>query len=326
MTFHADRLTRALQALLLPFALLFLVVGCATPAIRSTADKPLTAAEQTQLWMNPGDITARDLFFGPGGKQRAPDPRATYKVLAFDASGNSKGYDVQDPQGREWKIKVGEEVQPEIVASRLLWAIGFHQPATYVVPILKLDGGRYEDNGGFARLRFKEGHKSAGDWSWHQNPFVGTRPLKGLLVANLIMNNWDLKSTQNRIYLMDDSEPEPSRRYVVQDLGAAFGKSRWPTGSKSKIDDFESQNLIRRVHANAIDFDYHARHKELFKDITLADVAWTCRLFARLSDQQWDDAFRAGGYTEDVRRRYIAKLKSKVQEGLAPERRAAATR
>jgi hypothetical protein len=38
---------------------------------------------------------------------------------------------------------------------------------------------------------------------------------------------------------------------------------------------------------------------------------------ARVSDAQYDDAFRAGGYSDDVRRRYVAKLKSKIAEGLA---------
>ena len=32
---------------------------------------------------------------------------------------------------REWSLKLGPEAQSEVVASRLLWAIGFHQPPTY---------------------------------------------------------------------------------------------------------------------------------------------------------------------------------------------------
>jgi hypothetical protein len=38
---------------------------------------------------------------------------------------------------------------------------------------------------------------------------------------------------------------------------------------------------------------------------------------AGLSDQQWDDAFRAAGYVDAYRQRYIAKLKAKIAEGLA---------
>ena len=51
--------------------------------------------------------------------------------------------------------------------------------------------------------------------------------------------------------------------------------------------------------------------------LTIPDVVWTCRLFARLSDRQLDDAFRAAGYSDDERARYVAKVKSKIAEGLA---------
>jgi hypothetical protein len=314
-------LARASQALM-PLPLLILFAACA-PAIRNTSPKPVTAGEIAQLWVEPQDIGSRDLFHGPGGKQRVPAAE-TFKVLRFDVTGNSPGYDVVDSKGRKWKVKVGEEVQPEIVASRLLWAIGFHQPPTYLVGNLQLDGGRTEDSGQPARLRAEFGYKTEAEWSWHQNPYVGTRYLKGFLVANLILNNWDLKSSQNRIYVHDDAADEPRRRYVVQDLGAALGKTSWPTGTRSNIEDFESQKLVDRVENGRVRFDYHARHKELLADITPADVAWTARLFARLTDAQWSDAFRAANYPENISKRFIAKLKSKVQEGLALEKRAAA--
>jgi hypothetical protein len=307
----------------LTLPLLLLMTACA-PAIRSTADKPLTTGEIAQLWIEPKDITSRDLFHGPGGKQNAPAAEK-FKVLRFDATGNSPGYDVVDDQGREWKVKIGEEVQPEIVASRLLWAIGFHQPPMSLVGNLQLDGGRPEDTGQPARLRAEFDYKTEGNWSWHQNPFVGTRYLKGLLVANVILNNWDLKDSQNRIYLYGDSAAETRRRYVVQDLGAALGKTAWPTGTRSKIEDFESQKLVERVENGRVKFDYHARHKELFEEITPADVVWTARLLSRLTDAQWSGAFRAANYPDDISKRFIAKLKSKVQEGLALEKRAAAT-
>jgi hypothetical protein len=30
--------------------------------------------------------------------------------------------------------------------------------------------------------------------------------------------------------------------------------------------------------------------------VTIADVRWACGLLNRLTDEQWHDAFRAGGY------------------------------
>ena len=42
---------------------------------------------------------------------------------------------------------------------------------------------------------------------------------------------------------------------------------------------------------------------------------------ARLSDAQWHDAFRAGGYSREDAARYIAKFKEKIVQGLALETR-----
>ena len=156
---------------------------------------------------------------------RGRSTRCRSKCSSSTAPGNSVGYEVVDARGREWKAKLGEEVQPEIVASRLLWAIGFHQPPMYHVPNLQLEGGRGEDSGQQARVRAEFGYKTESDWSWHENPFVGTRQMKGLLVANLILNNWDLKATQNRIYVIEGARRRPdaplrrpgSRRGAWQD-------------------------------------------------------------------------------------------------------------
>ena len=304
---------------------LCLLSACATP-MKNTAASPLTAAELAQLWVEPTDLSSRDLFGGPGAQSAKPDPTATYKVTAVDTTGYSAGYDVVDPAGREWKVKLGNEVQPEIVASRVLWAIGFHQPAMFYVANLRLDGGKPEDNGRTARLRVEEGYKTENMWSWNENPYVGTQPFKGLLVANLVLNNWDLKASNNRIYQLAEGAPQPTRRYVVQDLGAALGRTRWPTGNRNDIEAFESQKLVDGVANGVVDFDYHARHRELFKDITPADVVWTCKLLTRLSDGQWKDAFRAANYPEPLTQRFIAKLKAKIQEGLALETRATVTR
>jgi hypothetical protein len=40
-----------------------------------------------------------------------------------------------------------------------------------------------------------------------------------------------------------------------------------------------------------------------------------CQLFARLTDRQLNDAFRAAGYAEPQRERYIRKIKEKVAQG-----------
>jgi hypothetical protein len=50
-----------------------------------------------------------------------------------------------------------------------------------------------------------------------------------------------------------------------------------------------------------VEFDYHGWHQELVRDRTAPDdLVWASDLLGRLSDRQWADAFRAGGYTGDA--------------------------
>ncbi|HEV8701157.1 MAG TPA: hypothetical protein VGV60_07800 [Candidatus Polarisedimenticolia bacterium] len=279
-----------------------------------------TAESMSCLWVKPADISSRNLFYGPGGAGLVPRPDVAYRFQDLDTTGHSGGYDVQDPQGRTWDVKIGDEAQSETVVSRILWAIGYHQPATYYVPRWRMIGGptaRPEPG----RFRFESDHKKDGEWSWQENPFVGSVPYRGLVIANLLLNNWDLAAENNRIYRVKDASGRRATWFVVQDLGAALGKSRWPLGSRNVIEDFESQDLVMDFENGRVTFDFHSRHKELLKEITAADVVWTCRLMARLTDRQLHDAFRAAGYTRDVRERFVRKIKQKIRQGLALETR-----
>ena len=46
-------------------------------------------------------------------------------------------------------------------------------------------------------------------------------------------------------------------------------------------------------------------------------MAWASALLGRLSDKQWNDAFRAGGYEPAVANRFIKVLKAKIRQGKA---------
>ena len=109
--------------------------------VRSTAEAPLTAEQLAELWSEPADIASRDLFHGPGGPSLAPAPGAVFDFVSKDTKGYSWGWDVKDASGMEWSVKYGPEAHSEVVSSRLLWAIGFHQPPTYYVERWELRGG-----------------------------------------------------------------------------------------------------------------------------------------------------------------------------------------
>jgi hypothetical protein len=296
--------------------------ACLIPLLPAAARRSESAGPSAELaaelWEQPTDIASRDLYFGPGGRGLAPESGATFRVVGLDRKGHSHGYDVVDGEGREWAVKVGEEAPAEVAVSRILWAIGYHQPISYFVPEWKMiDGKRGKPEPG--RFRVSSDHKVIGEWSWGDNPFEGTQPFHGLIVANLVLNNWDFTKSNTRIYRMKAPGERPARRYVMQDVGGSLGKTRWPLGTRNNIEDFESEDLVRRVDDGHVHFTYKARHRLVVKDIPVSDVVWTCRLLDRLSESQLDDAFRAAGYPPEIRARYVTKIRAKIQEGLGLE-------
>ena len=302
-------------------------MACGRPAPRVDVD-PRAKNGIGQLWRQPSNLSGRNLRHGPGGAEVAPDASAIFRFERADRSGYSSGYDVASPDGRKWSVKLGPEAQSEVAASRILWAIGYHQPATYYVPRWRMSG-EIEGPQEAGRFRFEDPRwKPVGEWSWYENPFVSTRPFRGLIVANLVLNNWDLKTSNNRI-VEYSGRPAVERAYIVRDLGASLGRTTfpawlnwppmrmWKQGSRNDIEDFESQRLIKQVDGDRVEFDYRGVNRSLLDTVTTADVVWACQLMARLSDRQWREAFEAAGYSKDISERYVRKIKSKIAEGLA---------
>ena len=107
------------------------------------------------------------------GRTRRRRRTSSTQVRKRDTSGYSSGYDVVGPDGREWDIKVGKEAQTEIVVSRILWALGYHQPAAYYVTGWKL-AGTWEDEGEPARFRLESDHDSRGRMGVARQPVQRT--------------------------------------------------------------------------------------------------------------------------------------------------------
>jgi hypothetical protein len=287
------------------------------------AGKPVPIAA---LWVEPADIAKRDLYFGPGGKSNAPRGE-TFEYVQGESL-LSWGYDVKDPQGQEWSVKFGVESQAEVAVSRLLWAIGYHQPPTYYVDAWALTG-RHDGPQPPGRFRLERPVADVVDvWDWYENPFVGSREFAGLIVANIIFNNWDLKAQNNKIYEYKEPVRGVTRAYVVRDVGASFGKTRrpwdlrwlWdrgsPQGTKNSVEDFESEGFIIGVEGDRVLFDMNTGHRRLLESLTVADVRWTCELLNRLSREQMLDAFRAANYDAAVAERFVQKIRAKVDQGL----------
>jgi hypothetical protein len=278
-------------------------------------------APPATLWVEPTDLERRDLFDGPWGAERAPNPGARYILVQHKHSGVNPGMTIRDPLGREWSVKqsgadIPDEGPVEVALSRVLSAVGYHQPPVYYLPSFTLedDWGTHVEPGG--RFRLKDAAlKDRGGWSWQQNPFVGTTPYRGLLVILMMFNSSDLKNANNTLYEFQSTKGR-EHWYVVRDLGGSLGTTGRFAPRKNDADAFERHPFILGIRDGYIQFHYKGFHQELVREhITAADVAWASQLLDRVSDRQWHEAFRAGGYPPDLSARFIRALKNKLAAG-----------
>jgi hypothetical protein len=309
---------RPLLLMLTPLVFGIYLPMCPKPELRPTV--PADRVDLAELWERPDHIADADLFYGPWGREHAPDPAATYRFIKPKTSGSNPGMTVVDSAGREWSVKQAHhdrsrapEGPIEVVISRILSGIGYHQPPVYYMPAFTLRdtfGERTEPGG---RFRLHDNRlNDRGPWSWQQNPFVGTRPYNGLLVILMMLNSSDLKNSNNTLYEVRNGK-ERQRWFVVRDLGIGLGSTGKVSPPRGDIDAFEEHGFITGVENGFVTFDYRGYHEELVqRQITPEDVQWAGELIGRITYRQWHDAFRAGGFDEEMARRFIARLQLKV--------------
>lgn len=295
-----------------------IVIGCGGGIAIRTPERPPSPDQIKELWIDPGN-QPRDLFWGVGGQKYAPAPDAVYTFEARDDVGFSSSYDVRDPQGVEWSAKIGPESQSEVVLSRVLWGLGYHQPPVYYLPSWKLERDGHVRIESEARFRPKlpQLERLKEYWWWQQNPFVGTHELSGLLVVLAMFNSTDLKNDNNSIYKLTEPWEGADRWFVVRDLGASLGETGKLFPRRNWLDGFEKHGFITAIDGARVEFDYVGRHQELLSMIHPPDVQWAAQRMQRITDTQWRDAFRAANYADADAQRFIRRLKQKIDDGLA---------
>ena len=250
------------------------------------------------LWRAPTDLESRDLLLGAGGERMKPDLRRV-TFIEKKSGGYSTKYRVKDASGNEWVAKLGKEAQPDTAANRLLWAVGYETEIAYLVPKLTIEG-----KGTFENVRLEARPKSidrGDEWQWDSNPFTNTPEFRGLKVMMLLINNWDIKDSNNVILAVrNPSTGENELLYIISDLGGSLGKTGgFFSRSRNKPMDFIKSDFIESVRGNVIDFNYGGKSKALFENLTISDAKWIGGLLSRLSDEQINDAFRAANYAPD---------------------------
>lgn len=251
------------------------------------------------MWRKPVDISRRNLFLGPGGTAMRPDLRSL-TFIKEEKGGYSRKYRVRDASGREWVAKIGKEAQSETSAVRLLWGLGYETEVNYLVPLVQIPG-----KGTFRNVRFEarpDNVKRVEGWRWSRNPFIGTREFQGLKIMMALINNWDMKDSNNEIlYIRGPRGGE--LRYVISDLGATFGHASgtplfWRlTRSRNNPEKYSKSKFFKKVKDNRVQIHQGGKNRGLFKNITVDEALWMGTLLAQLTDQQISDAFRAANYT-----------------------------
>jgi hypothetical protein len=268
------------------------------------------------LWRAPDDIATRDLFLGPGGAEMQPR-LSRLKFIKEEKGGYSKKFRVRDAAGREWVAKIGKEAQSETAAVRLMWAVGYETEINYLVPRVTIPG-----KGTFENVRFEARPKEIKrleEWKWDKNPFVGTRPFQGMKVMMALLNNWDIKDSNNEILLVRGARGN-ELQYIISDLGATFGKSGslpviWRfTRSRSNPEDYAKAKFLDEVNNGYVFFHYNGKRNDLFDDITVADARWIGHWLARLSQAQIRDAFSAANYSREEIDLLTEAVRNRIEE------------
>ena len=276
------------------------------------------------LWKDPGDISTRNLLLGPGGEGMKPDI-SNITFIKDEVGGYSAGFRVRDGAGNTWVAKLGKEAQPETAASRFVWAVGYVSEIHYLFPCVQIKGAPDKnvercEGKGFANVRFearpKEIKRQGAIWSWANNPFVGTKELKGLIVMMALLNNWDLKDDNNKlIYVPGMDGAQGETQYIISDLGATFGKTGgFMSRSRNDPEDYAKSKFIEGVEGNRVKFAYSGKNSGLFKDITVDDAKWIGGLLSRLSDEQLADAFRAGNFTPEEVQLLVTATRARINQ------------
>ncbi len=309
-------------------------------------EKQIKKAQRTEaaanlpavLWHDPGDISSFDLVNGAGGQDHAPRADAEYKFLSEDMNGTSPKFYVQDGDGVKWLVKLGPEAKPETAAARFVWAMGYFTDEDYYLDHIHVSGlpklhrgEHFISADGIVRgTRLKRQGKFSkriANWNWFDNPFVNTKEFNGLRVMMALLNNWDLRTINNKVYNPDDKE----RRFVVADLGASFGATGGPTTrSKGVLKDYRNAKFIEHSDAGFVDFvmatrpipliapfapknyEMRSRIEDITKHIPVDDARWVSQQLSQLTPQQIRDAFRTAGYSPDEVEGYAQAVEARI--------------
>ena len=223
-----------------------------TLAAQSGPDDTLARA---QVWL-PGDVASRDIKTGPAAIDSfAQGETIECKHLDKKLSGMSPKFACEMANGDELKVKYGGgngEVYAEVIATRLLWALGFGADRMYSVRVIcrgcpRELGGILRENGDQifdpavverkmpGREMTRDGEEG---WSWKELDRAESAPVAhrdALKLLAVFMQHTDTKPQQQRLLCLDDRGDAPGKAkkeapctrplMMLNDVGVTFGRA-----------------------------------------------------------------------------------------------------
>ena len=291
------------------------------------AGAPRLQSTRALIWRDPGAVESLDLASGPGGQEGKPRP--PFQFVEEHVAGSQPCVSVRDARGRTWRVKWGDEVQVETLATRLAWAAGYFVETCYYIPegviagagALQRAQASIDPEGRFSAARFEldeDGvikHFDEHSWAWNDNPFIGSPELNGLKIVMMWLSNWDAKDVRDvargsntAIFEYPMAGRPAARRskearYLVIDWGGALGRwgsivrrGRWDCEGFAA----ETSALVKGVDGELVRFGYGGqRTADIADGIRVSDVRWSMRTLGRLTDPQIAAAVAASGGTPD---------------------------
>jgi hypothetical protein len=308
-------------------------------------ERPLHSV-QAVIWRSPGDVRSLDLAAGRGGHRGAP--LAPFTFVAEHLNGSQPCVSVRDARGLTWRVKWGDEVNSETLATRLAWAAGYFVEITYFVEEGRIEGAAdlqraaacLDEDRRFTAARFEldergvTKHFEEHSWAWNDNPFVGTRELNGLKIVMMWLSNWDAKDLRDvargsntAIFEYQIGSGLREARYLITDWGGALGRwgnvvrrGRWDCHAF----EAESAAFVTGVDGEFVRFGYRGqRTADIADGIRVSDVRWLLKTLGPLREEQIAAAVRASGGTAEEITVFARALRARLDSLAAAVDRAA---
>ena len=274
-------------------------------------------------------------FDAPGSQMGGKTPKFSCKITRVESADGTVQTLTADMDEEPVKVKFGaedNEVYAEIVATRLMWALGYVADSWFPVRVECNNCPENVISGSGARATrtfdpativrkypghkmYESGHEEQG-WSWKELDTANARPTyerDGLKLLGAFMKHSDNKPPQQRLTCKKVKVDQSTNPFtttcddpvmLVQDVGATFGGGGWFTGNdsaKMNLGVWSSKKLWKEAgtdgapkHCQATLTKSLTAHDGLSDPIISEEGRrFDAGLMCQLSDHQIEELFRA---------------------------------